>query len=225
MRRCCALSFRPHGIELASRLSEAQVRLFTHGGDSQSLDSLQHEGHRGCKATAWHWTCGRRRWRTDRRQLELPAEEVVDASQAYGRSSTTGPSRISRPLAPPPELLEAVSTIWAKPFGWPVFIEQRTDVGGCARPLALTSPLHRTIAHLPDAPRCLKEALAPVFEHAMSTVAESSCFCQGKEEAAKDLQVLASAYQASELAKGKSTAATRARVGDDTVRFKCQATN
>lgn len=108
------------------------------------------------------------------------------------------------------QLLRAVAGIWHEPNGWPVFLEQTTDVTGCWRPGNLAPVLNRIQASWQVAPACLQARLAPSIGTAMQEAVDTTCFCDASDAVIRQLDEIASVYEALPVA-GASTAAAAAR--------------
>lgn len=71
---------------------------------------------------------------------------------------------------------------FSTPEGWPVYLDQLTDVSGCGQPDGLLEPLEAVVAAWPAAPECLRWLLAPVVREAVSRATTQSCYCSTVSE-------------------------------------------
>lgn len=121
------------------------------------------------------------------------------------------------------KLLKAVGSIWEDPAGWPIYVEQTTDVAGCWRPLSLLKSLREIASVWSQAPACLRDTLAPIVQHAMVHAVTTTCFCAAESDALEQVRLLATEYESLPL-PGAREAAVQARdvLRGAGARFNCQ---
>lgn len=82
-------------------------------------------------------------------------------------------------VATPPSrpLILATKDLWGE-GALGIWIEQRTDLGGCVRPELATSALKTLAATWRTAPACLRKSLKPELSRLLSWMADDHCFCE-----------------------------------------------
>lgn len=122
-------------------------------------------------------------------------------------------------------LLRAVARIWRNPTGWPVYVQQQTDVTGCHDPAALVAPLEDIGRAWGDAPECVREVVAEtVRQSVQEALSHASCYCATRDEVVADVLQLAGLVQTLGLGVPRPDAdALMAHLQRDEVRFECLA--
>ena len=193
------------GPLIASQLSSEEQRLLEQGGAAKALDALT-----AGVAQAAQLLPGV--------GLVVTAEGVRSFVDYGALANLAAPGSVSQ------QLLREMGHLWPSPNGWPVFIEQQTDVGGCTRPEALTGPIQRIGEARPEAPECLKKELEAQLVEAVSTVADSACLCTDEAQSTRALRGLAAALNASGMHEAEPTVASAlSRLPSGQVRFQCVA--
>lgn len=122
-------------------------------------------------------------------------------------------------------LLRAAAGLWRDSTGWPVHVEQQTDITGCQDPGALIEPLERLTRAWKRAPECVRFLVSEVARHSVrDALSVGSCYCRGQENVIEDSTRLAT------LARGFDLGITKDEISGLTmhlhradVRFECLA--
>lgn len=86
----------------------------------------------------------------------------------------------------------AVAQLWDGATGWPVYIEQQTDVTGCHDPGALIAPMEGLGRVWDRAPECARSLVLDVVRQSVrSALSSASCYCHARGKAAADAARLA----------------------------------
>jgi hypothetical protein len=162
--------------------------------------------------------------RVDRADKLLPGIGLGVGAETLYHSTRHGElAQLAQQGSAARRLLESVASIWQESIGWPVYIEQQTDVTGCWRPGALLDPLRAISSAWGEAPACLRQALAPTLQRALLEAVDSSCFCEDEAETRKQLQQLAAEYQKLPLPDAKAASAKALEtLKAPELRFNCQ---
>jgi hypothetical protein len=149
--------------------------------------------------------------RVDEADKLLPGIGLSSGAETLSHSVRYGElAQLARQGSAEQRLFQALSGIWREPAGWPVYVEQKTDVTGCWRPGALLEPLRGVAAVWGEAPQCLRQATAPALRDAMTQAVSATCFCEGQKETVQQLQQLEAAYEKLPV-PGAQAAAAEAR--------------
>lgn len=122
-------------------------------------------------------------------------------------------------------LFRAVARLWDDPTGWPVHIQQQTDVTGCHDPGALIEPLEDLGRVWNRAPECARSVVIDIVRQSVrSALSSASCYCHARGESIADTARLVEL--ADELRFGIPAPEVDAlwmHLRRDDVRFECLA--
>lgn len=122
-------------------------------------------------------------------------------------------------------LFRAVARLWDGATGWPVYIQQQTDVTGCHDPGALIEPLEDLGRVWNRAPECARSVVIDVVRQSVrSALSSASCYCHARGKSVADAGRLVEL--ADELGFGIPTREVDAlwmHLRRDDVRFGCLA--
>ena len=122
-------------------------------------------------------------------------------------------------------LFRAVAKMWHNPTGWPMYVEQQTDVTGCHDPGALINPLENVALMWDLAPECVRSVVVDAVRQSVrGALSSASCYCRTREKVFADTARLVELAGAVELGISKSEVdALQTHLGRDGVRFECLA--
>jgi hypothetical protein len=119
-------------------------------------------------------------------------------------------------------LLHSAGELWSPINGWPSYIEQQTDVGGCTQLGQLRSSLEPLLAQWQAAPQCLREALLEPVRDAVMQATSSQCFCLDRPTTQRDADALTALLSEAPLNASSAVNALRRSLANPDSRFECQ---
>ena len=119
-------------------------------------------------------------------------------------------------------LLMSVAGLWSPVNGWPAFIDQQTDLGGCTHLGRLRGALEPVLLHWEAAPQCLREVLHGPIDKVVGQAASTQCFCTDQAATSSDIDGFAALLSAGPLQSAAAQRTLRSKLADPTTRFECQ---
>lgn len=121
------------------------------------------------------------------------------------------------------QLLRAVAGAWRKPTGWPIYVEQQTDVAGCWNPGALIDPMTEVASAWERAPECLRSAVAGTIDLlVLDALSEVACYCVTRDQALADVMRLVETAGSIGVSAARSRLdAALAHLRDGDAAFEC----
>ncbi len=137
---------------------------------------------------------GARTWNALSTQIEQADEILVGVGLRLGAENVYGYARYDE-IADldsvefnAAQLLRAVAGAWRDPTGWPIYVDQQTDVSGCWNPGALIGPITEVASAWEGAPECLRNSVEGAIDLlVIDALSEVACYCVTRDQVLADV--------------------------------------